>query len=54
MKPKMDELIGNNDPINEKKLDVLNFSEHRKENFLPCAQPWASVHINNDVSFFRV
>tara|TARA_A100001015_G_scaffold314332_1_gene423547 strand:+ start:260 stop:1378 length:1119 start_codon:yes stop_codon:yes gene_type:complete len=48
MKPKMDELIGNNNPISEKKLDVLNFSEHIKENFLPCAQPWASVHINND------
>ena len=33
-------------------LDVLNFKDHIKENFLPCAQPWASVHINNDGNVF--
>ena len=52
LKPKADELIGDDKPINEKKLDVLNFKDHIKENFLPCAQPWASVHINNDGKVF--
>ena len=48
MKPKIDDLIGDTNPINEKKMDLLNFTEHKKDNFLPCSQPWASVHINND------
>ena len=26
--------------------------EHKKENFLPCAQPWASVHINVEGTVF--
>ncbi len=48
MKPKVDELIGDKNPIDKKKFDLLNFVEHKKENFLPCTQPWGSVHINND------
>jgi len=48
MKPKVGELIGDTSPIDERKLDLLNCEEHKKQNFLPCAQPWASVHINND------
>ena len=52
IKPTMEELIGDEKPLNENKLDILNFKEHRKENFKPCAQPWASVHINNDGNVF--
>ena len=52
LKPKVEELIGDENPINEKKLDVLNSKDHVKKNFLPCAQPWASVHINNDGNTF--
>ena len=50
--PKVDELVGDLEPLDDKKLDVLNFKEHKKNNFKPCAQPWASVHINNDGTVF--
>jgi radical SAM protein with 4Fe4S-binding SPASM domain len=50
--PKVDELIGNDEPLDEKKLDMLNEEEHKKENFQPCAQPWSSVHINVDGTVF--
>ena len=50
--PKVDELVGNGDPLNEAKIDLLNETEHKKENFLPCAQPWSSVHINVDGTVF--
>ena len=52
MKPKVAELIGDNTPLDEKKMDILNSKDHVKDNFLPCAQPWASVHINNDGNVF--
>ena len=52
MKPKVGDLIGDNSPIDEKKFDVLNSPEHKKENFKACAQPWASVHVNNDGNVF--
>ena len=52
LKPKVVELIGDEKPIDEKKLDLLNFKDHIKKNFLPCSQPWASVHINNDGKVF--
>jgi len=52
LKPTSVELIGDEKPIDEKKLDILNFKSHIKEKFLPCAQPWASVHINNDGNVF--
>ncbi len=52
MKPKVAELIGDNTPLDEKKMDILNSKDHIKDNFLPCAQPWASVHINNDGNVF--
>ena len=50
--PKVDDLVGNKDPIDQKKLDLLNEIEHKKENFHPCAQPWSSVHINVDGTVF--
>jgi len=50
--PKFEEIIGNNDPIDEKKLDILNYVEHKKELFKPCAQPWSSAHINVDGAVF--
>lgn len=50
--PKVDELVGDENPIDDKKMDILNETEHKKENFLPCAQPWSSVHINNDGTVF--
>jgi MoaA/NifB/PqqE/SkfB family radical SAM enzyme len=50
--PKVDELVGDLEPLDDKKLDTLNFKEHKKNNFKPCAQPWASVHINNDGTVF--
>lgn len=50
--PKVDELIGDDGPLDHKKLDLLNETEHKKENFLPCAQPWSSVHINVDGTVF--
>ncbi len=50
--PKVDDLVGNQDPIDQKKLDLLNEIEHKKENFHPCAQPWSSVHINVDGTVF--
>ena len=50
--PKVDDLVGDTQPLNEKKLDLLNNKEHKKENFLPCAQPWASVHINVEGTVF--
>ena len=50
--PKVDELVGNLDPLNNEKMDLLNNKEHNKEDFLPCAQPWASVHINVDGTVF--
>ena len=33
-------------------MDILNSKDHIKDKFLPCAQPWASVHINNDGNVF--
>ena len=36
--PKVDELIGNDKPLDDKMLDLLNDPEHRKDKFLPCAQ----------------
>ena len=50
--PKVDELVGNLDPLNNEKMDLLNNKEHKREAFLPCAQPWASVHINVDGTVF--
>ncbi len=50
--PKVDELIGNETPLNNKKMDALNEKRHIKKNFLPCSQPWSSVHINNDGTVF--
>jgi len=50
--PKVDELIGNDEPLDEKKLDILNNVEHKKEDFLPCSQPWASAHVNVDGTVF--
>ncbi len=50
--PKVDELIGNDKPLDDKMLDLLNDPEHRKDKFLPCAQPWSSVHINVDGTVF--
>ena len=50
--PKVDELIGNETPLNNKKMDTLNEKRHIKKNFLPCSQPWSSVHINNDGTVF--
>jgi MoaA/NifB/PqqE/SkfB family radical SAM enzyme len=50
--PKVDELVGDKNPIDDKKMDILNETEHKKEKFLPCAQPWSSVHINNDGTVF--
>ena len=51
-KPKVVELIGDDKPIDGKKLGLLNSKAHMKDNFLPCAQPWVSVHINNDGNVF--
>ena len=50
--PKVDELVGDLEPLDDEKLDTLNFKEHKKNNFKPCAQPWASVHVNNDGAVF--
>ena len=50
--PKIDELIGDNKPLDNEKMDLLNNKEHKKEKFLPCAQPWSSVHINVDGTVF--
>ena len=50
--PKVDDLVENELPINNAKLDLLNHVEHKKERFKPCAQPWASVHINVDGTVF--
>ena len=50
--PKVDELVGDENPIDDKKLDLLNETDHKKEKFLPCAQPWSSVHINVDGTVF--
>ena len=50
--PHVDVLVGDLQPLNHKKLDALNYKEHKKNNFKPCAQPWASVHINNDGNVF--
>ena len=38
--------------FDENELNILNSKDHIKDNFLPCAQPWASVHINNDGNVF--
>jgi len=46
--PKMDDLLENEEPLDDQKMDLLNEVEHKKENFKPCAQPWSSVHINVD------
>ncbi len=50
--PKFDDIITNDEPLNEEKIDILNQVEHKKEYFAPCAQPWASVHVNNDGTVF--
>ena len=50
--PKVDELIVDQKPLNDDKMDLLNEIEHKKEKFLPCAQPWSSVHINVDGTVF--
>jgi len=50
--PKVDELTGNNKDLDYSKMDLLNETEHKKENFLACAQPWSSIHINVDGTVF--
>ena len=50
--PKVDELVGDDKPLNDEKMDLLNNIEHKREKFLPCAQPWSSVHINVDGTVF--
>ena len=50
--PKVDSLIEDTKPLNNKKMDLLNEIEHKKDSFLPCAQPWSSVHINVDGTVF--
>ena len=50
--PKVDELVGDEKPLDDSKMDLLNEEEHKKEKFLPCAQPWSSVHINVDGTVF--
>ena len=50
--PKVDELIGNDLDLDNNKMDILNEIENKKENFLACAQPWSSVHINVDGTVF--
>ena len=50
--PKFDDIISDENPLNDEKIDILNNVEHKKENFAPCAQPWASVHINVDGTVF--
>jgi radical SAM protein with 4Fe4S-binding SPASM domain len=50
--PKVDELMGNDEPLDEEKIDILNNVQHNKEKFLPCAQPWASAHVNVDGTVF--
>ena len=50
--PKVDELTGDDKPLSDEKMDLLNNIEHKKEKFLPCAQPWSSVHINVDGTVF--
>ena len=50
--PKFDDLTGNNNPLNDSKLDLINEIDHIKENFKPCASPWSSVHINVDGTVF--
>lgn len=32
--------------------NILNYVEHKKELFKPCAQPWSSAHINVDGAVF--
>ena len=50
--PKVDDLLENDLPLNNKNMDMLNEIDHIKENFKPCAQPWSSVHINVDGTVF--
>ena len=50
--PKVDELMGDLEPLDDRKLDTMNSKEHKKEDFKPCAQPWASVHVNTDGTVF--
>ena len=50
--PKVDELVGDDKPLNDEKMDLLNNIEHKREKFLPCAQPWSSVHINVEGTVF--
>ena len=50
--PKVDDLIENDLPLNDAKLNLLNEIDHIKENFKSCAQPWSSVHINVDGTVF--
>ena len=33
-------------------MDLLNNIELKREKFLPCAQPWSSVHINVEGTVF--
>ena len=44
--------MGDDKPLNAAKMDLLNNVEHKKEKFLPCAQPLSSVHINVDGTVF--
>ena len=50
--PKFDDIISDENPLNDEKIDILNNVEFKKENFAPCAQPWASVHVNVDGTVF--
>ena len=50
--PKFDDIIADENPLNDEKIDILNNVEHKKDNFAPCAQPWASVHVNVDGTVF--
>src|SRR4030042_2415905 len=47
--PKVGSLISEKVPLN---IDIMNKSQHIKENFKPCKYAWSSMHINVDGSIF--